>query len=320
MTTEPMLARPCTLTEFESKDWSNYIVEPKHDGMRAVVTTIESSILVQSRTGKDYDQHVKHLSDILLDRLPEDTILDGELAVIDHFVSIDGQDVPVVDFNRTMRIMGSKSDRAMSLNSSGTPVGFIVFDIITYAGVDFRQIPQHARSIILEDFVEIQEEYNNLFVLNPYFTDHSKFTDIYNNLVSSGVEGIILKNRDSIYVNGGRPRDTWFKVKSEKTFDVVVTGFTDGKGKYVGQIGALEFSALDSSGELVYVGRCSGMDDSERKRWTSIRDSGTLDPTVIEIKCNDLVGSGEFKTPRHPRMVCVRLDKEPQDCLMEQFK
>lgn len=321
MTTDPMLARPCTLQDFESKDWSNYLVEPKHDGMRAVITRSDSEIFVQSRTGKDYDKHVQHLSDMLFNLLPAGTILDGELAVIDHLVHVEGQAVPVVDFNRTMRIMGSKAERAMTLGSEGAPVEFIAFDVLSYAGRDVRELPQTERRAILEEIFQSRTtENDHLFVLNASFNDHTQFSDIYKNLVFFGVEGVIIKNKDSVYVDGGRPRDTWLKVKSEKTFDVVVTGFTDGKGKYLDQIGALEFSALDSSGKMVYVGRCSGMDDVERKRWTDIRDSGTLEETVIEIKCNDLVGSGDFKSPRHPRMVCVRLDKKPQDCLLDQFK
>ena len=81
------------------------------------------------------------------------------------------------------------------------------------------------------------------------------------------------------------------------------------------------FGVYDYDGKLVYIGKCSGMTDEERERWTKYlaerKNSTPLQ--VIEIKSNDLVGSGKFRTPRHPQYLRVRTDKYPADCKIDQF-
>jgi ATP-dependent DNA ligase len=143
-------------------------------------------------------------------------------------------------------------------------------------------------------------------------------------LWEAGIEGAILKNVNSVYIPGKRRANTWYKVKSELTADVVVVGFTEaneGKtGKFAGKIGAIRFGAYTVEGVLVEIGQCSGMSDAERDRWTEIRDMEDITPRVIEVKYNDLVGSGEYGTPRHPQFKTERVDKRPEDCLMEQFR
>lgn len=343
---EPQLARPFTIEKFNKKPqqiWKDWFMEPKHDGMRALVYVGKDEVEVYSRSGKVYATHVPELV-ASLSYLPAGTIIDGELAVIDGWhdqmywagqplgwngpsgqaVFSASARVPIVNFNKTMRIMGTGWEKAVDRQNPDSEnfvgkMSFIGFDVIQYEHVSIQGNPQWMRSVSLNTLASSLNDPN--FVMNPRLPVD---LTVYDALVEAGIEGVILKSQNGHY-GSGRSSD-WLKLKSEKTFDVVVMGFTDAKegktGKFAGKIGAIEFGAYLPDGTLNYVGRCSGMDDATRDEWTKIRDNGpdlkNLD--VIEVKANELVGSGEYRTPRHPQYVTKRIDKDAKDCKMEQFK
>ena len=315
---EPMLAS--TVTEKKRatlSDKSGYVLEPKHDGMRAIISKHDGEVKIYSRVGLEYDLHLPELV-AELEALPDNTVLDGELMVIKSRALIGANLVAVADFNQTMRIMGSGYEKAIA-RQEDTKIRFCAFDIIEIEGVSLVNEPFSTRVKLLSDV--LTGEFPSIFqntVMEEW--DEATITELWD----AGIEGAILKNVNSVYIPGKRRANTWYKVKTELTADVVVMGFTEAKegktGKFAGKIGAIRFGAYNDAGELVEVGQCSGMNDAERDRWTEIRDSGSQLSHVIEVKYNDLVGSGEFGTPRHPQFKTERLDKRPEDCLMEQFR
>lgn len=315
MFVEPMLARAVEESDLESRTWDGWVMEPKHDGMRCIVSRDADGVHFFSRTGKSQDGKVEHLVRFFQD-LPVGTVLDGEIAMIDGyfqpphtFMQKDkrGVRVPIVNFNATMRVMGSNAAKAWKKQTETQKfVSFIVFDVISVGGIDSTTLTQEERWEVLDGM-----KFNNYVVYNPKF---GVSKDLYDKLIEAKIEGVILKDIATHYLPGKRSKG-WLKVKSAKTFDVIITGYTEGQGKYLGQIGAIEFSAYGEQG-LTYVGRCSGMTDAERKKFTDERPIGT----VIEVKANEMVGSGEYRTPRHPQYQHIRLDKNPSDCTMEQFK
>jgi ATP-dependent DNA ligase len=307
----PML---CKTTQRETLDiegrWDGYVAEPKHDGTRClVVNRAGEGVRLYSRSGQDYTEHVPHLVAELTGWLPEDSIIDGELAVIARTLYVGGESVPVTDFNKTMRIMGSLAERGRELqDDSGELISLVVYDMPQWKGTDWTGEHFSDRREGLEEGFPLSD---HLF-LNPQYDDPSNFGELFDTLVGNGVEGIIVKNIESGYVLGSRPNNTWYKVKAAVTMDMVVSGYTEGTGKFAGLIGALEFSRTGPDGELVYVGRCSGMTDAMRREITDNRD--TYLGQVVEIKSNELVGSKEYRSPRHPQFVCFRTDKRPEDC------
>lgn len=319
----PMLAKAIKLDELGKKRWDDYIIEPKHDGMRAIaIHDLQDNVRFYGRSGIEYTAHVPHLVNLLKQCTPPGTVIDGELAIISSMLHWD-YNIPVVNFNKTMRIMGGLAPRAIQMQQDSQFLSFIVWDAIWYAGTNLVS----ASWIIRRSYIEKMGLGMNRtphLVINPYWHADNYFEGIegaFNDLVSLNVEGIILKNKLSLYLPNGRRANTWYKLKLEKTFDVVVMGATKGQGKYKDMIGALEFGAYDTNGELVYVGKCSGMTDEERQMWTKYlfdnEDSTVAE--VIEVKSNDLVGSGKFRTPRHPQYVRLRNDKKPLDCKLDQF-
>jgi bifunctional non-homologous end joining protein LigD len=307
---EPMLARSAEESDLSTKDWTGWSLEPKHDGMRAIIEITDAGVEIYSRTGKSQKGKCPHLEHAL-SFLPHGTVLDGEIAMVVNSITVNGQDVPVVDFNKTMRVMGSGVEKAVLRQQELGEVSFLVFDIMQYCGEDVTTYSQKYRN----ELVDMLDA--NYMVHNPkYETD---FAEVYAELIANGVEGAILKNLNAMQYVAGRSKN-WLKVKSAKTFDVVVMGYTPGQGKYEGNLGAIEFGAYLPNGVLKYVGRCSGMTDEERGYWFKKLSTGVHPHGVIEVKANEMVGSGEYRTPRHPQYVTKRIDKNPEDCKMDQFK
>lgn len=315
---EPMLASSTPEKKRATLTSGDYWLEPKHDGMRAIISKHEGKVRIYSRVGIEYTDHLPALVEEL-DILPDGTILDGELMVVKKRVKIEGHEVAVADFNATMRIMGSNADKAIKRQEE-KKIEFCVFDIPKLNGISLESVHYNLRLVELE--ILLRDRFIPSMTKNPVLAKWNEST--ITALMEAGIEGAILKHWLSLYVAGKRRANTWYKVKAELTADVAVMGFTDAKegktGKWLGKVGAIVFGAYDASGELVEVGQCSGMTDVERDRWTEIRDSGMDLTQVIEVKYNDLVGSGEFGTPRHPQFKTERIDKRREDCSIEQFR
>jgi len=115
-----------------------------------------------------------------------------------------------------------------------------------------------------------------------------------------GFEGWILKERWS--------SETWWKLKLEETYDLVVTGINIATaGQHYGKLKSLICSAY-VNGEFVIVANVSGMDNETRYSVTE-NDIGR----VVEVKANLLASKGRL---RHPRFIRWRDDKPASECII----
>jgi hypothetical protein len=116
-----------------------------------------------------------------------------------------------------------------------------------------------------------------------------------------GIEGFVIwEDRTSLY----GPR-LW-KVKVEKTFDLVVMGINPGKkGQFSGMCGSLE-GGWYTDGTLVAVASAGGMKLAVREEITDA-DIGR----AFEVKCNEFASKGRMK---HARFQHWRDDKPNAEC------
>jgi len=76
----------------------------------------------------------------------------------------------------------------------------------------------------------------------------------------AGLEGIMAKKTNSVYTPGRR-NDAWQKVKTRRTMDAVIVGYTQGKGDRADAFGALHLAEPDGEG-WKYLGKVgTGFDD-----------------------------------------------------------
>jgi bifunctional non-homologous end joining protein LigD len=155
-----------------------------------------------------------------------------------------------------------------------------------------------------------------------------------------GLEGIIAKRADSKYT-GGRT-DAWLKIKTERTGDFVIVGFTEGKGSRA-HFGSLQLADM-VGGTLTYAGRAgTGFDGALLGEIKALldpivrKDAPCMGPSTepgAEPRPSDTIPETTTTTCVEPRYVCevrfaewtpdgllrhptflrMRGDKEPRDC------
>jgi len=310
----PMLANAVDIEDARDK-FRHYYMEPKLDGVRCIVEKRGDIVTMSSRSSKtNLAELVPHIASALR-QCNGDFILDGELGFsVEAFAP--GVDLshplgdystltnlwPIINFNATMRVLGSGREIAAYKHSEYSELlgamKLFVFDVLDPRLAD-EQLPLHMR---WEELLLWWVRHEETVCPDIHRIRSSVEFDepTYVSYVESGGEGVMLKNPKGLYVSGKRPARNWLKVKKFDTIDVRIMGYEAGKGKYEGQIGALIFG----DGTNV-VGRCSGMDDAFRYDLTSRFDY--YKGKWMEIRYFGLVGVDKGGL-RHPQFVRMRPD------------
>jgi ATP-dependent DNA ligase len=129
-------------------------------------------------------------------------------------------------------------------------------------------------------------------------SEEEKFLQLFQEVTSSGGEGIILKNYDTGYFFGKR-NSNLMKIKEEVTKDLAAVGMVEGEGKYAGTLGALIVQSRDGTKHQV-----SGMTDDQRTRWWNSKE--LILGQVVEVKAMKELEDGSL---REPRFKACRFDK-----------
>ena len=295
----PMLAKkaPADLLSLRMR---GFVMEPKYDGDRAIVVKKGDSVRVYSRTGRDVTANARALAAAVA-QYPHDLVLDGELAVLGAPVRFKGQDIPVADFGATRSVMGSTVPTR--------DVSLVAFDCLEAMGMDLRgEAGSIRRAALNQVFAEFALRGVPLVVMSPRWDDWKPSDP--QALMDLGVEGAVLKDPTARYIQGPHRSTSWLKVKRVDNVDAFITDYKPGKGKYVGQIGAIILSAY-VNGKKERIGQCSGMDDATRLA-ISLDREGHKDRVVEVAYSGRAVEDGGL---RHPRFIRFRDDKTPKECV-----
>jgi len=155
--------------------------------------------------------------------------------------------------------------------------------------------------------------------------------DYFQAALKMGIEGIVAKRLDSIYLPGTRSQD-WIKIKKSLKLDLVIGGYIPGKGERTPYFGGLLLGAY-SHGLLHYVGRVgSGFTDIEIAEMAGGLSPQDFSPfvnapatpqvkwvkpnLVVQVSALEVTQDGHLRAPVFLR---TRDDKEPQECTMDQL-
>jgi len=313
-----MLANPLDEAELPRLDASTYACEWKWDGIRVQLAAAGGEARLFSRTGDDI---AASFPDVLAG-VDFSATLDGELLV--------ARDGVVAPFNDLQQRLGRKLVSKAML--SRYPAHVRLYDILFDGAEDLRALPFAERRMRLERWFE--ETRPPRMDLSPLveFNDWSELAEIRASARASGIEGLMLKRRDSLYV-AGRPKGPWFKWKRDPlTADCVLMYAQRGHGKRSSFYSDYTFgcwrdggagSTADGGAELVPVGKAySGFTDAELvqlDRWIRRNTVDRYGPVrvvtpalVLEIAFDALQVSGRHKSGvamRFPRVHRIRWDK-----------
>jgi bifunctional non-homologous end joining protein LigD len=304
---EPMLP---TLTRemFQRSDW---LYEPKLDGYRVLAFVDRDQVHLRSRGGQAYEQRYPEIARALAAQPVDRAVFDGEVVA----VGSDGR----MSFQR---LQNRAADPDAVLR-------YYVFDLLYLDGFDLRGVPLTERKRLLRG------------VLSPLggVEEVAVFDDgqnLYRVAESQGLEGVVAKQRESLYEAGKRVR-TWLKIKTSQADEFVVVGYTAGSGRRSETLGSLILGSYDAQGKLRYAGHVgtgfdeagladmlgrlkpirratSPLDEPVPRGGAASRTGGKgvwVEPEIVaEIKYSERTEDGRL---RHPVFMRVREDKPARE-------
>ncbi|WP_199919834.1 ATP-dependent DNA ligase [Thermodesulfobium acidiphilum] len=205
------------------------IVEPKYDGFRCQVHKIDNKVKIYSRNLEDNTYMFPEIveSTIKFCRA-KDCIFEGEA------ISFDPETLRFMPFQITVQ---RKRKHNILKVAAKFPLRLEVFDLLYKDGLDITSKPLFERKKLLNDTIVKNE---TIVISDSYEVDSpEKIKNLFENYVSQGMEGIMIKRLDGVYQAGSR-NFNWIKLKRSMkqsilsdTIDAVIMGYFYGKGQRI---------------------------------------------------------------------------------------
>lgn len=289
--------------------------EIKLDGFRLEVVKKRGAITLYSRRGNILNRKFHYIA-TALNKLPDNTVLDGELVALDE----DG-----------------KSDFGLLQNfrSAESMIHFYVFDILVLKGKDVSQLPLLKRRALFTKIIPRNEHISESAV------EHGSYAKLLKFAKQHGLEGIIAKCSDSPYEPGKRT-GLWQKyrltlqqefviggyTRAAKGFDALIIGFFRGKDLFFAarvRSGFIPATRRDVYEQIkgLKITQCPfvNLPQQEPGRWgegltaEKMKQCTWLKPeSVVRIDFAEWTSADHL---RHPRFAGLRDDKDPKKVVRE---
>lgn len=309
---------------------SDWLVEWKWDGIRAQLVKRDGRLWLWSRGEELITERFPELHE-LAEALPDGSVLDGELVAWKEPATGSGAVFGIQPFALLQQRIGRKTLSKKLLEE--VPAALLAYDLLEWRGEDWRSRPQDERRARLE--LLVAEVGDARLQLSPQLTgrDWQDFARQREASRELGVEGMMLKRRDSLY-GVGRTRDLglWWKWKIDPfSVDAVLIYAQRGHGRRASLYSDYTFAVWDDStpGERVLVPFAkaySGLTDDEMRKVDAIIRKTTVEkfgpvrsvtPTLVfELGFEGIALSKRHKSGvavRFPRMLRWRTDKRVED-------
>lgn len=210
--------------------------EAKWDGFRAIVFRDRDEVELGSRTGKPLTRYFPELVAALKERLPQRCVLDGEIVI-----AREGR----LDFDALTERIHPADSRVRTL-AERTPASFVAFDLLALADQSLLEVPLADRRAMLT--MALSGVTAPVHVA-PATTDVDTAQGWFEQYEGAGLDGVIAKPLTLRYLQNER---AMFKIKHERTADVVVAGYRLHKSGPV--VGSLLLGLHNDQGALQHVG------------------------------------------------------------------
>lgn len=313
----PMLATAAA----DPPSGSGWAWELKWDGVRALGFVEGGRLRLVSRNGNDVTGRYPEVRGLGAALGARPAVVDGEVVAFDE--------TGRPDFQRLQQRMHVEGEHRVRRLATRVPVTYVLFDLLWLDGRSLMELPYDERRAAL---AELPLDGAAWRVPPNDVGDEGVMVSVSREF---GLEGVIAKRRDSRYEPGRRSR-SWVKVRNLLRQELVVGGWSPGRGARAGRIGSLLVGYHEQAGDttrLRYAGRVgSGLTDSEierlgrelraGRRATNPFDVGTpprgsvfVEPRlVVEVRFSEWTRAGLI---RQPVYLGTRDDKDPRDVVRE---
>jgi len=350
----PMLALQIKNKSREDQEeiWNNknkWLAEEKIDGSRQLLCWFKEDNCLDAYSrnnsvedflpinygSKLYDQ----VNTNLLQNIPN-FVIDGELVLKNNTINKSDNIIADTQLNMISAILSADYELSKQFQYLN-PTKLVVFDILMYDNKDLTCLPLRERKQYLNIIFEKLKNIINIELVSN--SNNLSTRDFYNQIVSVGGEGVVVKDLDSQYDIKGRRAGEWVKIKrsvtgsllEEKygdTFDCFVIGFNLGQEgtRNDGLIGSLEFGIylLDENNNIIldqrgipyihHICTIGGLPDELRRALTIVDFYGNIQlrpdvySKVASVDGQDV--SDKNLRLSHARLIQWRMDKQASQC------
>ncbi|WP_458687994.1 ATP-dependent DNA ligase [Nocardia tengchongensis] len=216
---EPMPATAGDVTTLDARQWA---FETKWDGFRLIAEIEDGAVTLRSRAGH-----------VVTGKYPGLAVLGSELS--GHAAVLDGEAVVFDDHGgANLGLLRADSGRAV----------FLAFDLLYLDGTSLVRKRYDDRRRVLE---ALAGQARSLIVppqLRGSGADALRYSQEH------GMEGVVAKRRDSVYLPGRRGQ-SWIKTRNWRTLSVVVGGYRRSAARQFASL----LVGVRHQGELYYLGR-----------------------------------------------------------------
>ena len=315
---EPMKAR---LVE-DPPAVGDWIYELKFDGIRLIAVKIDKKVSLLSRNKNELAGRFPEIVEAVKDLPVHECVIDGEVVALDE------------KGRSSFQLL-----QAREMEGRESPVYFYAFDLLQLDGKSLMSLPLEARKNILEQLCADARE--PIRYSGNIGGDAKALLD---EVKRRGLEGIIGKQRNSIYEQGRRS-GAWIKLKCVSEQEFVVGGYTPPQGSrkhfgailvgyykdkklvFAGKVGtgftAKSLSMLHKKFRTQERRDCPFVDlpSKQNGQWVQgitpsiMRKMHWVNPVfVCEIKFAEWTRDGKL---RAPVFLGLREDKRPSDVIRE---
>ena len=300
-------------------DW---IYELKFDGIRAITVKIDKKVSLLSRNENELARRFPEIVEAIKNLPARECVIDGEVVALDK------------EGRSSFQLL-----QALELEGRKSPVRLYVFDLLQLDGKGLIKLSLSQRKDLLEKLCENIGDpirFSGEIGSDP--------TKLLAEVKRRGLEGLIGKQRDSVY-EPGRRSGAWIKLKCVNQQEFVVGGYTSPQGsrKYFGAIlvGYYRDKKLLFAGKVGtgFTGKSLSMlhkkfgqeerDDcpfvdlpsKQDGKWvqgitpSTMRKMHWINPVFVsEVKFAEWTRDGKL---RAPVFLALREDKSPKDVVRE---
>ena len=287
-----------------------WLHEIKFDGYRVLGRVDRGRATMITRGGKNWTERFEGIAEAVAALGAGSAILDGEAAVV------------LSD--------GSTSFQALQNQlrlGKGSTLAYFVFDLLYLEGYDLKRVPLRLRKETLERLVSGAPAGGII-----RYSDHveGKGERFHAEACRRGLEGIVSKRSDSMYVPGRS--GLWLKAKCASRQEFVIGGYTEPQSSRAG-LGALLLGTHENGRGLRYRGRVGTgfthetLRDLQKKLARLETKASPFSPSprapgahwvrpklVAEVSFTSWTDDGKL---RHPSFAGLRDDKSPRDVVRE---
>jgi ATP-dependent DNA ligase len=244
------------------------MVEPKYDGIRVFLFKSGDKLVVSSKHGGIYTPKG---APQVFSRVPEFLHAPNRMILDGEYLAHEGK-------------------------------GLFLFDVLQIDERDMRPNPLAERKKVLREILKG----TGLEVPYTMAKTVDRITELKNEMVQKGGEGVVVKNPQSSY---GQPR-SWLKLKRFDTIDVFVTGITETKEmRMTGIARSWSVAVNDDDGQVIEIGNVGSMVEGVDPR--KVKKG-----SVLEVRFQEVT---KDKKLREPFILRIRHDKTPEECLASQL-